>query len=578
MATWKSETLKDVIVKIEQGDVVLPVIQRELVWKQDKMVSLFETILKGDSFGGIMTVIDPANKVPLFEFRKFNKDYIEGQLPVSSAFERLDKETTYVIDGQQRLSAFYIGLKGTYNHETLFIDLLSEYEHNDFVFYFAKDFNSLPSTVDTFSGEEKRKPQWYSAAKLYSDFEYYGYDHSSFSDSLINGLNNDELSDEDCKRIEKVLYKFQVACFTTQIVGMCGVPIDRKDSKTASRLKIVRLFQKLNQGGTILTGLELMRSVFKAYNADNETFLNNVRDEFIDIGFNQDEIIKFVFLLQDNSQKDIVHIDKKDSDFIQHKGDRLRKSLVATREFLKNSKLYEYCINCRPSIIPLTFVAYHLFHSNVSDENLANYFDNSETRNESFHTLKRWLIVSYLNNVFRRGNGWVPEKTGRNKILNVIKDHKGECFPIEKIFDVYRNHSLHIFDEDIKDSWERLNWYDRRLVIYMIYGRPDNFRQNDIDHIHPKSVLSEKGYDWSIINNLGNYQYLYFSDNRSKQATEFGDWIENVFGADIIRRNDYLRIHNIPSDETLWNSDNFEPFLEARRQIIFDKLRSEIYG
>jgi uncharacterized protein with ParB-like and HNH nuclease domain len=129
MAKWNTISVKEVLKDIISGRIVLPVIQRELVWEQEKITALFETILKSESFGGIMTVIDPANRPPLFEFRKFISHYHTGQLIESKRVEKLEEETTYVIDGQQRLSAFYIGIKGEYNNEILYFDLFSEHEH-----------------------------------------------------------------------------------------------------------------------------------------------------------------------------------------------------------------------------------------------------------------------------------------------------------------------------------------------------------------------------------------------------------------------------------------------------------------
>ncbi len=38
MAQWKTYTIKDIIVEIEYGNFVLPIIQRELVWDKDKII------------------------------------------------------------------------------------------------------------------------------------------------------------------------------------------------------------------------------------------------------------------------------------------------------------------------------------------------------------------------------------------------------------------------------------------------------------------------------------------------------------------------------------------------------------
>jgi hypothetical protein len=56
MAIWKSYRIVEVIADIEDEKFVLPVIQRRLVWDEEKMQLLFDTLLKGDSFGGIMVI------------------------------------------------------------------------------------------------------------------------------------------------------------------------------------------------------------------------------------------------------------------------------------------------------------------------------------------------------------------------------------------------------------------------------------------------------------------------------------------------------------------------------------------
>ncbi|MFA5432492.1 MAG: DUF262 domain-containing protein [Candidatus Paceibacterota bacterium] len=573
MAKWTTITLKEVIENISRGRIVLPVIQRELVWEQEKIIALFETVLKAESFGGIMTVVDPAKRPPLFEFRNFISHFFQSQLIESKKIDKLEEETTYVIDGQQRLSAFYIGIKGEYNNESLYLDLLGESDKNNFNFEFGKDTTKLSKMVDNFDGTEKLKPLWYRVADLYTKFEDGGYDHKSFIDDFAFELDENMPIDRK-KKIEDNLYKMQIAFFNNPIVGLCGVPVNRNIDIIQNRLNIVRLFQKLNQGGTILSGIELMRSVLKAYSADNEKFLNEIKDKYTDIGFNQDEIIKLIFLLQDNHSKDIIEIDQTDSDFIQTKGERIKKCLEGTRAFLKHAGIYEYVIASRPSLIPLTFITYHLFH--LDTEQPANYFDNHETGNPNFHAIRNWYVISLLNHVFQRGNGWNPSITGRKKILDVLKLYKNSIFPTDLLYNVYRNHSLNKFDDKVNEAWEWLNWYERSLVVYLIYGKPTNFRQNDIDHIHPKSILEKKGVEWNKINILGNFQYLYYSDNRSKQDVEFGVWLNSLFGQDIEKLNEYLNIHCIPNDSSLWCTDRFDDFIESRRVMIYNKLVKQI--
>lgn len=71
MAEWAPITIKELLTDIEADRIVLPVIQRRLVWDEDKMALLFDTVMNGNSFGGIMAVHEEEGASPLFATRRF---------------------------------------------------------------------------------------------------------------------------------------------------------------------------------------------------------------------------------------------------------------------------------------------------------------------------------------------------------------------------------------------------------------------------------------------------------------------------------------------------------------------------
>ena len=118
MAVWKTGRVSDVVGEIAEEKYVLPVIQRSLVWTEEKMEMLFDTLLRGDSFGGVMVIEEEKNSKPLFNFRPFTKD---GELIASRQVDKLNQTQNFVIDGQQRLQSFYIGLTGSINGKVLYL-------------------------------------------------------------------------------------------------------------------------------------------------------------------------------------------------------------------------------------------------------------------------------------------------------------------------------------------------------------------------------------------------------------------------------------------------------------------------
>lgn len=104
------------------------------------MEILFDTLLKGDSFGGVMVIEEEKDTKPLFNYRLFTKD---GYFIPSGQVDNLKQLQLFVIDGQQRLQTFYIGLKGTINGKSLYFDLFSDF-NSEYEFKFEKEENKLP--------------------------------------------------------------------------------------------------------------------------------------------------------------------------------------------------------------------------------------------------------------------------------------------------------------------------------------------------------------------------------------------------------------------------------------------------
>ena len=162
MAIWKTYRVADIITEISDEKFVLPVIQRPLVWTEDKMELLFDTLLKGDSFGGVMVIEEEKESKPLFNYRPFTKD---GELIASRQIDKLTQLQNFVIDGQQRLQSFFIGLKGSINGKVLYFDLYSDF-NTEFEFKFENDTQKLPKQSKDNADRAIPEHNWYLASGL----------------------------------------------------------------------------------------------------------------------------------------------------------------------------------------------------------------------------------------------------------------------------------------------------------------------------------------------------------------------------------------------------------------------------
>ena len=108
-------SIKQAIDKIDLNHYLLPAIQREFVWTSDKIELLFDSLMRNYPIGSLlMWKVQGTNKTDhryysvLKTFReKYNIHCKEVNTSAIQDFEA-------VLDGQQRLTALYIGLKGSY--------------------------------------------------------------------------------------------------------------------------------------------------------------------------------------------------------------------------------------------------------------------------------------------------------------------------------------------------------------------------------------------------------------------------------------------------------------------------------
>ena len=96
-----SIALMDVVKYISEGDYRIPRFQRNYVWKIDKVVALVDSLLKGFPIGSIVLW---QTKNELSE--------VKGLGGVQIPKRDSSKYTSYIIDGQQRLTSLYFALKG----------------------------------------------------------------------------------------------------------------------------------------------------------------------------------------------------------------------------------------------------------------------------------------------------------------------------------------------------------------------------------------------------------------------------------------------------------------------------------
>ncbi len=73
---------------------------------------------------------------------------------------------------------------------------------------------------------------------------------------------------------------------------------------------------------------------------------------------------------------------------------------------------------------------------------------------------------------------------------------------------------------------------------------------------------------------IANCMLLTAEENKEKANKTLEEWLEikRVKLKEEKEFAKYLKLHLIPEDEKLWKMENFEEFIEARKQLILDKF------
>ena len=101
LPTGSNPTISDVIKSITNGEYRIPRFQRDFVWDTKKAAALIDSILKGYPIGSIILW---KTKTELSEIRNLGGIEIPGK--------DTGRYTSYIIDGQQRLTSLYFALNG----------------------------------------------------------------------------------------------------------------------------------------------------------------------------------------------------------------------------------------------------------------------------------------------------------------------------------------------------------------------------------------------------------------------------------------------------------------------------------
>jgi hypothetical protein len=561
---YRPVVIRDIIRDINR-DYYLPAIQREFVWEPYRIEKLFDSIMGDFPIGSFLfwkVKEEKKDDWAVYEFiRNFDKE-VPHNPPAD--LHGVNKDIYLVLDGQQRLTSLYIGLRGTYRYfyykykkTKLYLNLLKQPTSNE------EDPEELTYEFKfrehSTNGDGKL---WYEVGKI--------LDHEDAEDAkadvkpMLTGL-----TDDDKDNANKLIGRLHARIHTVLVINYY-------EEKSQDYDKVLNIFVRANSSGKILEYSDLLLSTATAkwQELDARTEINDLTDRMNRIGpgysFGKDFILKgSLYLTEDLPiQYRVKNFNKSNLIKIEDNWDTIKTFFETTIRLVSKFGFSQKNIVAPIAILPVAF-----FIMKAGDDK----FDKSteEARVKMQISLRKWLILAFLKNAFGSATD-TRLKNVRDVILGMPTL---ESFPIEEI-----NTSLGIetklndseIETFLKSTYQGKYTF---LILSLLY--PDRDWKDMVfheDHIFPKTEfqlrnLKKLGYDdakiasyLSVYDSILNLQLLTDTENLSKSATPFDSWLST-------RDANFKNRHHIP-DLKSYGMDSFEDFIQARKNKIYDVLKS----
>lgn len=554
--------VSDIIRQINH-DLFLPAIQREFVWKTDRIERLFDSIMSDFPIGSFLYWrLEQAHKDewPVYNFIQDFDDETPHNDPAN--MNGITRDITLVLDGQQRITSLYLGLRGSYRYlyyrwrkTHLYLNLLKPPVPNE---------DNPEEPTYGFSFREGPEPNgggpqlWYRVGRI--------LDHPADAEDAKAAVRNElaALSDQDRDNANKLIGRLHNRIHTT-LVG------NYYEEQSQDYEKVLQEFVRANSGGVPLeySDLLLATATAKWENLDARSEIHDLTDEINQIGggynFGKDFVLKACLYLTDPLpiQYRVKNFTRPNLRAIETNWPVIRQSLSMTVRLI-----WRFGFHSKNVVAPLALLPIAYFLMKRGDSGFVDSSAAEDAVNQI--AIRRWFIYATLKNAF--GGSSDTTLTHLRELLSPLGSK--DDFPADALYG-----SLGIRPSLTEPELDRLFGQQHQgrytnLVLSLLY--PDRDWKDAVfheDHIFPQSefrtgALKNRGYDDAKIasylskyNYLANLELLTDSENLAKSAAPFDEWIKT-------RDAGFRRRHLIPDDLPSYDFDSFEAFFVARSALI----------
>ncbi len=525
-----------ILDRIDSHQFFVPAFQREYVWKKENAKELMDTLIKGYPFGTMLTweTLDPPKLKGNFEYN-----------------ERLGA-VHIILDGQQRITTLYLLVRGKIP------PYYSSDDINDDVTELYVNVKSLELSYKKSSIMDK-DPFWIQLTSIFKKETNVFRIKASYEEANSTELATEDLENinDNIKKIENILDRK----FPQQII-----PVH------ATTNEAIDIFYKVNDGGIKLTDAELALAQISGYWPDARDIFKQKLETLKKNGFvlRLDHIIYMLlgcvyFMASDmkklhspSNEAKIKEVWKElDETIIDYVFNILR-----SRAFIDHSNE----INGIYAIIPMI---------------LHRYLKKSDWDEIEIKKITKWFYYSQLR---QRYVHQFQQKLDYD--LKIIKESSQ---PFDDLLSVISQDSrLEISPEEFERRnirhplWNLMKCYFKsKKAICLTTGvsiqkNMGSKYQLEWDHIFAWSKLRLMGYNvenvskYQLAQEITNRAIITQLANRRKSDQPAITYLEAVKE----RFPNALSLQVIPEDKNLWAIENYELFLQKRREMLAEELNA----
>jgi len=537
--------IEQIIDKIDERHLFIPAFQREYVWKRPDAKNLISSLIKDYPTGTMLT------------WETTNPPELKGDY----AYEASKGAVKLILDGQQRITTLYLLIKG---------EIPPYYKEDEIL----NDIRGLYVNVETLVLEYYKKtimendPLWVNITDIFKD-------NINVFD-ILERLESKEDSVEVTKDRQKTIYNNIASINQIKSREFLEQVIPAK----ANIKEAIDIFYIVNASGVNLTDAELALAQISGYWPQAREEFKEKLEELKEKGwvFSLDFIVFALLAVTHHQGSKMSKLHSADNkEVVQHAWHVLRdKVLDYTCTILQSHAYIDHTheINSVYALIPIITHVYHQPGNKLSESEI------NKVIKWFYYSQIRFRYISQLRHKLDKDIGIVVKSSNPfDELLNLINEEKAlEIKPSE-----FKGRGIS------HPLFSLMRWYFKSNDAICL-SKGVQLRKNmgekyllERDHIFAyarlKNSVDENGelyydmddkFDYSLAQEMTNRCILSQAGNREKSDMDAQAFLENV-------QQEYpsaLRLQCIPENKELWKIENFQKFLEKRREMLADELNN----